>query len=211
MRIAFYGDSLTEGRPGAAFMPLLARRLPRHELVNRGRAGDTTADLLSRLRRDGVEDADLAVIWIGANDAFALAAGDWPAADGDWVLAGEDPPAWSAVLESVARAYERVLAAVAAAATRLLLVSPVAPDGDLGEPLRARFDDLRVLVEAAAAARPPARYVDLRPAFAAASGPFSIDGVHLNAAGAAVVARAFATAVEEEEERGSPGAPVSAR
>ena len=41
MDIAFLGDSLTEGRPGAAYLPLLAQRLPQHRLLNHGRAGDT--------------------------------------------------------------------------------------------------------------------------------------------------------------------------
>ena len=51
MQIAFLGDSLTEGWPGAAYFPLLQRRLPQHELLNLGRAGDTVVDLLRRVTR----------------------------------------------------------------------------------------------------------------------------------------------------------------
>lgn len=199
MRIAFYGDSLTEGRPGFGYLPLLARRLPRHELVNRGRAGDTTIDLLARLRRDGLDQADLAVVWIGANDAFVSSGGDWLAEGSDRLLAGEPPPDWGVVVTAIARDYELLLDLVAPTVTRLLLVPPVAPDGDLGEPYTARFDGLARLVKAAADARPEARFVDLRPVFAAAAGPFTVDGVHLNETGAAVVAGAFAVAVESEQ------------
>lgn len=202
MRIAFYGDSLTEGWPGAGFMPLLERRLPRHALLNRGRAGDTTVDLLARLRRHGVEHADLAVVWIGTNDAFASAAGDWLPEDGDWLLAGEPPPDWSVVAMAVARTLELVLELVGPSAPRLLVLPPVAPDGDLGEPFAARLNDLAQIVEAAAGDRPQARFVDLRPAFAAAAGPFTIDGVHLNGAGAAVVAEALAAAIATEADGG---------
>lgn len=199
MRIALYGDSLTEGWPGTAFVPLLAQALPRDTLVNRGRAGDTTVDLLARLRREGVDEADVAVVWIGTNDAFTATAGGWTAADDDWLLAGEPAPEWASVLGAIAEAYEILLDTVTPAAARLLLVPPVAPDGDLGEPFTTRIDELAALVRAVAAARPHARLVDLRPAFAAAAGPFTIDGVHLNERGAAVVAEALAAVVAGEE------------
>jgi lysophospholipase L1-like esterase len=214
VRIAFYGDSLTEGWPGAGFMPLLAARLPGHTLLNRGRAGDTTSDILARLRRDGVERVDLAVVWIGTNDAFAAAGGDWPtesgrpaedgdwlAEDGDWLLVGEPPPDWSAVAATVARTYDLVLELVAPTARRLLLLPPVAPDGDLGEPFTTRLEELARIVEAAAGSRPQVCFVDLRSAFADAAGPFTIDGVHLNETGAAVVAEVVATAIHDEARR----------
>jgi lysophospholipase L1-like esterase len=183
-------------------MPLLERRLPRHTLLNRGRAGDTTVDLLARLRRDGVDSADLAVVWIGTNDAFAAAAGDWLPEDGDWLLAGEPPPDWGVVAAAVARALDRVLELVDPSAPRLLLLPPVAPDGDLGEPFTTRLDELARVVETAAGVRPQARFVDLRPAFSG-GGPFTIDGVHLNETGAAVVAEVLAAAIAIEED----GAP----
>jgi lysophospholipase L1-like esterase len=203
VRIAFYGDSLTEGWPGAGFMPLLERRLPRHTLLNRGRAGDTTVDLLARLRRDGVDRADLAVVWIGTNDAFTAAEGDWLPEDGDWLLAGEPPPDWGVVSAAVAGALDLVLELVGPTAPRLLLLPPVAPDGDLGEPFTTRLDELAQVVERAAQSRTQARFVDLRPAFAAARAPFTIDGVHLNEAGAAVVAETLAAVIAAEED----GAP----
>ncbi|MBN2205538.1 MAG: hypothetical protein JW767_11005 [Thermoleophilia bacterium] len=137
MKIAVYGDSLTEGWPGAGFMPLLERDLPRHSLLNRGRAGDTTVDLLID-------------------------------------LLGRSAP-------------------------RLILLPPVAPDGDLGEPFATRLAELAQIVERAAGSRPQARFVDLRPAFAADGGPFTIDGVHLNEAGAVVVAEALAAAIGRED------------
>jgi len=199
VRIVFYGDSLTEGWPGAGFMPLLERRLPRHTLLNRGRAGDTTVDLLARLRRDGVDRADLAVVWIGTNDAFSAAAGDWLPEDGDWLLAGEPPPDGGVVSAAAAHALGLVLDLVGPSAPRLLLLPPVAPDGDLGEPFTTRLDELAQVVERAAGSRPQARFVDLRAAFAGGGGPFTIDGVHLNEAGAAVVAEALAAAIGREE------------
>ena len=76
MQIAFLGDSLTEGWPGAAYFPLLQERLPRHELLNLGRAGDTVVDLLRRVTHRGLDPVDLAFIWVGVNDAVM---GAWDA------------------------------------------------------------------------------------------------------------------------------------
>jgi lysophospholipase L1-like esterase len=188
----FRSDSLIEGWPGVAFWPLLEQRLPRHALVNRGRAGDTTSNLLARLRRDGTERADLAVVWIGANDAFAAGGGD------SYMPAGQ-PLDWSGVVATIARAYDLILGLVSAGAPRLLLVPPVAPDDDLGEPWMSRLADLAGVAEEAAAVWPQARFLDLRPAFAAAAGPLTIDGIHLNEAGAIVVASVFAVALGEED------------
>src|SRR5450759_2789641 len=76
MQIAFLGDSLTEGWPGAAYFPLLQKRLPRHELLNLGRAGDTVVALLRRVTHRGLDPVDLAFIWVGVNDAVM---GAWDA------------------------------------------------------------------------------------------------------------------------------------
>ena len=77
MKIAFLGDSLTEGWPGAAYLPLLARLRSGDELINHGRAGDTVTALLVRMRSGGLEPVDLAFVWVGANDAVMSA---WDAA-----------------------------------------------------------------------------------------------------------------------------------
>jgi lysophospholipase L1-like esterase len=71
MKIAFYGDSLTEGKFGASFIEAFEKRLPDYELLNYGHGGDTVISLYTRLvQMPCVERADLAVLWIGVNDVF---------------------------------------------------------------------------------------------------------------------------------------------
>ena len=180
MDIAFLGDSLTEGRPGAAYLPLLAQRLPQHRLLNHGRAGDTVADLLLRMRRRGLGPVDLAVIWIGANDAVL----------GEWRDSGAD--------EAVRRDYTELADWTAQRARRLLLVQPIILEAE-GSAWAARAAELGALVRHLGAAR-GAEVLDLGPAFAAARaagrGPFTIDGVHFTPAGAEVVADAVAAAIQ---------------
>jgi acyl-CoA thioesterase-1 len=77
VRIAFFGDSLTEGyglHPDQALPAVLERRLDengvRARCLNFGVSGDTAADGLARI--DAVLDArpDAAVVAFGANDCF---------------------------------------------------------------------------------------------------------------------------------------------
>ena len=65
MRIAFLGDSLTEGRPGESFLTRLRALLPGDELLNHGRAGDTVPALLRASSTPLSSRVDLAVVWIG--------------------------------------------------------------------------------------------------------------------------------------------------
>ena len=83
---------------------------------------------------------------------------------------------------------------------------PVLPDPFDAEGIAERIDDLAAMIAGAAAARDGgARLFDLGPAFAARRRPgdhFTIDGVHLSARGADVVATAFCDLIAElREER----------
>jgi lysophospholipase L1-like esterase len=202
MRVAFLGDSLTEGHPGESFLRRLARLLPDDELLNRGRAGDTVPSLLARLRADGVPPADAAVLWIGTNDAFL---GDWylPPLD-DVEPWGTGAPADGAGAYDARRlrpAYDAVLDLALGASPLVACLPPVLPDPFAGE-VAERVAGIKAMVAAAAAARLPRTPVfDLAPAFAAAAGDgrgggFTIDGVHLNARGADVVAAAVRALLE---------------
>jgi lysophospholipase L1-like esterase len=203
VRIAFLGDSLTEGSPGASYFTLLRRRLPGHDLRNMGRAGDSVVDLLARVQHAGLEPADLAFVWIGTNDA---AMGEWTS----WSYEAFEPLSWPDTLTRISSVYARLLGLVLAEAPVALCVPPVTAD-ELDDAWERRVADVAELVAAAVAAEPRAALLDLASAFALArdAAPlpirFTIDGVHLSEAGAVVVADAFAAAIEDlaKESRGA--------
>ncbi len=189
MRVAFLGDSLTEGWPGSAYLPLLQSRLPQHELLNYGRAGDTVAGLLARARATRLSPVDLGVLWVGANDAVT---GAWDACspEGGWAR----PP-----LPARVRAdYRELIDWMSARAIRRLLVKPIILESE-GSAWTVRADELGEMIEHLGAAS-GAEVLDLRPAFTLAqargAGPVTIDGVHLTDAGAQVVAATFAAAID---------------
>jgi lysophospholipase L1-like esterase len=200
MKIAFLGDSLTEGWPGAAYLPLLARLRRGDELLNHGRAGDTVAALLVRMRSSGLQPVDLAFVWVGANDAVMSA---WDAGDdgGGW--------GWETRLARLREDYEELLEWTAARAARLACVRPVVLEA-AGSVWEARAGEIGDTVAAVAAGVIGASDLDLRPAFATAAGrgegPFTTDGVHFTDAGATLVAGAFADAIDDID-RGGGAAP----
>jgi lysophospholipase L1-like esterase len=198
MLIAFLGDSLTEGWPGAAFFPLLDRRAARHGLLNRGRAGDTVADLLNRMRYQGLEPVDVAFVWVGANDAVI---GAWDASDpgSGW--------SWPERLMRLAGDYEELLEWAEARAPRLVVVRPIVLEAE-GSLWEERAAEVAEAITRIARSRESCRVVDLRPAFEAAAadgeGPFTTDGVHFTEAGAEVVAAACSAVIAELEDEKDP-------
>lgn len=72
MRLIFFGDSLTTGEYGGAFVPEVARLLPRHEIVNAGEGGNTVVNLLHRLDRDVLaRQPDGVFVMVGGNDVIS--------------------------------------------------------------------------------------------------------------------------------------------
>ena len=205
MLIVFLGDSLTEGWPGAAFFPLLDRSMTQHGLLNRGRAGDTVADLLTRMRYEGLEPVDVAFIWVGANDAVI---GAWDAAEpgSGW--------SWPERLMRLAGDYEELLEWTEARAPRIVVVRPLVLEAE-GSLWEQRAGEVAEAITRIARSRESCRVVDLAPAFEAAAeagdGPFTTDGVHFTEAGAEVVAGALAAVIGElEHEDESAAAPGGA-
>ena len=205
MLIAFLGDSLTEGWPGAAFFPLLDRRMTEHGLLNRGRAGDTVADLFNRMRYNGLEPVDVAFVWVGANDAVI---GAWDAAEpgSGWT--------WPERLMRLAGDYEELLEWTEARAPRIVVVRPLVLEAE-GSLWEQRAGEVAEAIARIAAGRPACRVVDLLPAFETrrrGDGPFTTDGVHFTDAGAEVVAQAFAAVIgelaAEDEAAAAAGAPA---
>ena len=193
MLIVFLGDSLTEGWPGAAYFPLLDRRLSQHGLLNRGRAGDTVADLLTRMRHQGLEPVDVAFIWVGANDAV-MGAWDASEAGSGW--------SWPERLTRLAGDYEELLEWTEARAPRIVVVRPVVLESE-GSVWEERAAEVAEAIARIAGGRGSCRVLDLRPAFTAAAedgeGPFTTDGVHFTESGADVVAQAFVAVIAELE------------
>lgn len=67
MRIAFFGDSITVGIPGASYVRILHQRLPQHTFGNYSKINATPLSLYHHVK-DAIRPADMAFIFVGVND-----------------------------------------------------------------------------------------------------------------------------------------------
>jgi len=226
MRIAIYGDSLTEGIPGLSFFKALECKIPEHALVNRGKRGDTVVSLFRRIVRDGTSGPlGLAILWVGVNDVLAKVSRSHAALK----HLMRQPRAKD--LSEFSDYYSRILKLIQPSADRILAVSPLL----IGESLSNRWNrELGDVCEVIALASSGyAHYIDLRAEIAARWSEsqcsdyipklvtriawdslfrrtpaavdkaasrrglqFTLDGVHLNSTGVQVVAEVLRKAIE---------------
>ena len=79
MKIVFFGDSITEGFPGTAYIELLREKLSGHELLNFGKGGDTVLSLFKRIQNlDLPENLDISFVWVGVNDVIVKTSWIYP-------------------------------------------------------------------------------------------------------------------------------------
>ena len=72
MKIGLIGDSLTEGRPGVSFVNILKNKYPNFTLDNLGKPGESVKSLHTRLQKMKLDaDYDLSFLWIGVNDVYS--------------------------------------------------------------------------------------------------------------------------------------------
>ncbi|MEH7225588.1 SGNH/GDSL hydrolase family protein [Bacillus sp. JJ1566] len=72
MKIGLIGDSLTEGRPGVSFVNILKENYPTISFDNLGKPGESVKSLHTRLTKIKLEtDYDLIFLWIGVNDIYS--------------------------------------------------------------------------------------------------------------------------------------------
>lgn len=166
MRIAFYGDSLTAGIPGASCFRLLKEKYPQHMLLNYGEGDDTAFSLHRRIVRRGLlQPVDLAFVWVGTNDVPFKPS---RAASFAKRLLGKP---WARTPDEFRDQYRALIEQLVPITPRLVAVSPMligeAPDN----PHNRYLEQLAAIICETAADTPNAIYLDLRaPAVAALDG-----------------------------------------
>ena len=71
MRIAFLGDSITEGVPGVSYVDMLKAYYPNDELINLGVGGDTIKSINKRMKKEDLSNIDKLIFFVGVNDLFS--------------------------------------------------------------------------------------------------------------------------------------------
>lgn len=71
MKIAFLGDSITEGIPGVSYVKKIESTLPLCKVSNYGVGGDTIQSLFKRIiKYPELKNYDVIILFVGVNDLF---------------------------------------------------------------------------------------------------------------------------------------------
>jgi len=227
MKIAFFGDSLTEGFPGVAFFPLLQQRFPEFKLFNYGKGGDTVISLLKRIESTTFPlRFDLVFIWIGVNDVFVKVSRIYP------LLKKLRRQPWAKNHEAFFAHYKKLLYLLASKSDRLFSISPLFIGEALDNPWNRELEALSTVIKEISFLQENCEFIDLRKIFTeklAGQSPspyvprsftriikdtltlkssrsvdresterelqLTLDGVHLNQAGANLAAEIFAEVI----------------
>jgi lysophospholipase L1-like esterase len=157
MRIGFFGDSLTEGRPGVSYVDILRERFPNDELLNYGRGGDSVIGTRERAGSLDVESPfDLAFVWTGVNDILAHISWASP-----WTrrLLGEP---WAETREQFIAEYRLLLGELSLIASRIVAVAPLFIGEDLSNPWNRELEAMSGEIEALSGAFPRVEYINPR-------------------------------------------------
>lgn len=162
MRLAFFGDSLTEGNSGAAYFPLVQRRFLQHELFNYGLGGDTVLSLYRRVVRiPASETWDLAFLWVGVNDVLVKTSWTYP------LIKRLRRQPWARDQAQFVRVYSDLLSHLGDRAGHVVAVSPLFLGEDLSDDWNRRLGDLALGITETARNFPRASFLDLRAVFRA--------------------------------------------
>lgn len=166
MRIACFGDSLTEGTPGVAYFKLLEADFPNHRFYNFGKVGDTVVSLYERLQQMSLVNYDISILWIGGNDVLAKILykssflGQVP----------EQKPCTT--IDEFIDYYGQTLKLLLSKSNHIVTVTPLTIGEDLDNEWNKELEQLALAIRDLSMAYPNVTYVNLRSKFAQALGSF---------------------------------------
>ncbi len=160
MKIAFFGDSLTEGFPGVSYFSLIKKKFPESEFFNFGKGGDTVISLLKRIESINLPTKfDFAFLWIGVNDVFVKVSRLYP------FLKKLRRQPWAKNHDVFTSHYEKLLDFLAAKADWLLTVPPVFIGEDLDNPWNKELEALSTVIKELSFLQENCEFIDLRKIF----------------------------------------------
>jgi lysophospholipase L1-like esterase len=160
MNIIFFGDSLTEGVPGASYYNILKEKIPEHNLVNCGKGGDTVISLYRRIKKMKISKTyDIAFIWIGTNDVLVNVSNKYP------LLKKFLNQPCVKNIEEFRKYYLNIIEAVSANAKKIFTVSPLLIGEDMHNKWNEELGRLCEEIKDLSSEIKNAEYIDLRKDF----------------------------------------------
>ena len=160
MVIIFFGDSLTEGVPGASYYKILKEKLPEDSLVNCGKGGDTVTSLYHRIKKMNISKKyDIAFIWIGTNDVFKKVLNKYP------LINKILNQTYAKDIEEFRKYYLDVIETVCVNAKKIFTVSPLLIGEDANNKWNEELGRLCEEIKDLSSKNKNVEYIDLRKDF----------------------------------------------
>jgi len=160
MDIIFFGDSLTEGVPGASYYNILKEKLTEHNLVNCGKGGDTVISLYQRIKKMNISKKyDIAFIWIGTNDVLVNVSNKY-----HLLKKVLDQP-YAQNIEELRKYYLDIIENVSENAKKIFTVSPLIIGEDTQNKWNGELEQLCEGIKDLSSKKENVEYIDLRDAF----------------------------------------------
>ncbi|MBN1217850.1 MAG: SGNH/GDSL hydrolase family protein [Anaerolineae bacterium] len=160
MKIAFYGDSLTEAILGVSYINCLQVFLPGHQFINYGKGGDTVVSLYQRIVQKKLDQpVDLSFLFVGVNDVFVHLSWNFP------ILKAVFRQPWAKDVNEFIGYYQKTLDLLTARASHVFAVSPLIIGEDVSNKWNKRLEALCEAIRKISADYKNVDYIDLRAKF----------------------------------------------
>jgi lysophospholipase L1-like esterase len=139
--IAFLGDSLTEGFPGVSYLKILKKRLPKDDLFNFGKGGDTVISLFKRINELHFENKfDLSFLWVGTNDVLVKVDKIYP------IIKTMMKQPWVKDRAEFQKYYRQTLEFLLQYSQKIITVSPLFLGEDLNNPWNKQLEKFSQII-----------------------------------------------------------------
>lgn len=157
MKIAFFGDSITEGVPGVSFVKRLEQHYPQHQLVNYGKGGDTISSLNRRIHKISELDSfDVFILFVGVNDLFGKLTFTYR------ILKTLMRQRWARNIHAFKTQYNSTLEYLMTKKARIIVIPPLLIGEDVHNKWNLMLTEYVSTIESLVATYPSIEYLDLR-------------------------------------------------
>jgi lysophospholipase L1-like esterase len=142
-KIAFWGDSITQGIPGCSYFEKLQQKLDPNLflLQNYGKGGDTVVSLYNRIRKHNTDDDyDMIFLLVGVNDVFVRLSSFYPFIK---TIAGQP---WAKSEQEFKTYYKKNLELMSKKSKTVIAVSPLFIGEDLTSRWNAQLNKQREII-----------------------------------------------------------------
>jgi len=157
MKIAFLGDSITEGALGVSYVDILKTHFSKNDLTNYGKGGDTISSLQKRIRKiEDLADYDTIILFVGVNDLFGKLTNGYKFIK----LLMKQP--WAKKQSEFTKQYKSTIEYLLNKTNNLIIIPPLLIGEEVNNKWNIQLDGYVASVKALSSSYSSVTYIDVR-------------------------------------------------